>query len=152
MAQAAYATFRPRATRAVCVLLAALTVVASAAMFARIAELEGPRTGERLTVVVLAVAILLFLYRQWSVRAVPSQEGLLVRNVVLTHRLEWAQIVSVRLGDSSWAQLDLSDGTVLAVMAIQRSDGERARAESRRLATLVAAHEGHGMGTGRGGG
>jgi hypothetical protein len=34
--------------------------------------------------------------------------------------------------------LDLSDGDVLAVMAIQRADGARALAEARRLATLVA--------------
>jgi len=38
--------------------------------------------------------------------------------------------------------LDLSDGDVLAVMAIQRADGAYAQAEARRLATLVAAGTG----------
>jgi hypothetical protein len=38
-------------------------------------------------------------------------------------------------------QLDLDDGDTLAVMGVQRSDGERARQEARRLATLVAARQ-----------
>ena len=46
----------------------------------------------------------------------------------------------MRLGDGDpWVMLDLSDGDVLAVMAIQRADGAYAVAEARRLATLVAA-------------
>lgn len=39
-------------------------------------------------------------------------------------------------------QLDISDGTVLSVMAVQRADGTYARAEASRLAALVSAHEG----------
>ena len=62
-----------------------------------------------------------------------------MRNVVYTTRLEWAQIVAVRFGGGDpWVTLDLDDGEVLAVMAIQRADGDRGRAEARRLATLVA--------------
>jgi hypothetical protein len=55
--------------------------------------------------------------------------------------LSWAQIVSVRFGGGNpWALLDLDDGETMPVMGIQRSDGARAVAESRRLATLVEFH------------
>ena len=55
--------------------------------------------------------------------------------------LAWAQVVAVRFGGGDpWVTLDLDDGEVLAVMAIQRADGARGEAEARRLATLVAAH------------
>jgi hypothetical protein len=52
-------------------------------------------------------------------------------------------VVAVRFGDGDpWVMLDLRDGDVLAVMAIQRADGAYAQAEARRLATLVAAGTG----------
>ena len=43
-------------------------------------------------------------------------------------------------GGEPWVTLDLADGDTLAVMAIQRADGEDAVAEARRLATLVDVH------------
>ena len=47
----------------------------------------------------------------------------------------------MRFGDGDpWVTLDLSDGDVLAVMAIQRPTASDGVAEARRLATLVAAH------------
>ena len=80
------------------------------------------------------------LLRFGRLRADPSPAGLVVRNLVRREDLRWEQIVAVRFGDGDpWVMLDLSDGDVLAVMAIQRADGARALAESRRLATLVAA-------------
>ena len=41
---------------------------------------------------------------------------------------------------AKYLTLDLDDGDTLAVMAIQKADGERGRAEASRLAGLVAAH------------
>jgi Bacterial PH domain len=80
-----------------------------------------------------------FTSRQATVRAVPSSSGLEVRNLFLSRRLEWPEIVTVRFGpDRPWVQLDLADGDTLSVMAIQRSDGAFAEKEARRLATLVA--------------
>lgn len=88
--------------------------------------------------VLLGLLIAGFLYRQATVRAVPSPEGLFVRNLFLTRQLAWPEIIAVRLGDNPWVQLDLSDGDTLSVMGIQRSDGvEHARAEASRLAGLV---------------
>ncbi len=64
-----------------------------------------------------------------------------MRNVIYTRRLAWPQIVSVRFGSGdAWVRLDLADGSTLAVMGIQRADGARGEAESRRLAALVQAH------------
>jgi hypothetical protein len=81
------------------------------------------------------------LYRLASVNAVPSDTGLVVRNVLLTRRLEWAEILGIHFGPGDpWVLLDLSDGDSLAVMGIQRADGARATAEANRLATLVALH------------
>ncbi len=92
---------------------------------------------DRAGFIVVALLIDGFLWRQATVRAVPSERGLHVRNLVVQRDLEWSQVVAVRFGERPWPQLDLDDGDTLAVMGIQRSDGERAVAEAQRLATLV---------------
>jgi hypothetical protein len=98
------------------------------------------RWYDRLGVVLLAGAIAYVLLLFARLRATPGPDGLVVRNVVRVTELEWAQIVAVRFGGGDpWVTLDLAEGDVLAVMAIQRADGERGVAEARRLATLVAA-------------
>jgi len=96
---------------------------------------------DRAGVVLLAAVVAWVLSLFARLRAVPGPQGLLVRNVIRMTDLEWAQIVAVRFGDGDpWVMLDLDDGDVLAVMAIQRADGARGTAEARRLATLLAAH------------
>src|SRR5664279_2628942 len=96
---------------------------------------------DRFGVIVIAVAIgaLLWRFAQLSLKA--NETGLVVRNVIHTRQLEWPQVVSVRFGGGQpWVTLDLADGDTVAVMAIQRADGERAVADAKRLATLVALH------------
>jgi hypothetical protein len=96
---------------------------------------------DRLGMVVLAGGIGYVLLLFARLHATPGPGGLVVRNVVNVTRLEWPQIVAVRFGGGDpWVTLDLADGDVLAVMAIQRADGECGASEARRLATLVAAH------------
>lgn len=92
--------------------------------------------------VVLVAALAAWVLSLFArLRADPRPGGLVVRNVIHRTELEWPQIVAVRFGGGDpWVTLDLDDGEVLAVMAIQRADGERGMAEARRLATLVAAH------------
>ncbi|MBO3102692.1 PH domain-containing protein [Cellulomonas sp. zg-ZUI168] len=98
-------------------------------------------TGDKVGFALVGALIAGFLWRQASVTALVRDDGLTVRNLLFTRRLEWAEIVSVRFGSGRpWVQLDLSDGDTLAVMGIQRADGEFADAEARRLATLVAMH------------
>jgi hypothetical protein len=80
------------------------------------------------------VAAVLWLLARPSVTA--SDDGLLVRNLVGSRRLTWAEVVSIRLGpDDSWASIDVSDGTSLPVMALQtvdRAHTAEALAELRR--------------------
>ena len=53
----------------------------------------------------------------------------------------WDEIVEVRFPDGApWVSLELSDTDELAVMAIQRADGDDAKAQAGRLAALVAHH------------
>ena len=97
--------------------------------------------GDQLGFALVGLLIAGFCVRQASVQAKVDDDGVTVRNLVYTRRLEWAEIVSVRFGSGRpWVQLDLADGDTLAVMGIQRADGEYAEAEARRLATLVAQH------------
>ena len=72
------------------------------------------------------------------IRAVPTREGLVVRNLFTTRRLAWPQIVRVQFGGGApWVTLDLDDTDTVAVMAIQKADGSFSRAEAGRLSALV---------------
>jgi hypothetical protein len=102
--------------------------------------LPGAGWFDRIGFAVVAAGVAWVLARFGLLRADPGPDGLVVHNLIRREDLRWEQIVSVRFGDGDpWVMLDLSDGDVLAVMAIQRADGARALAEARRLATLVAA-------------
>lgn len=80
------------------------------------------------------------MWRFAALRAVPTPEGLVVRNVLLTRTLRWSQVTGVRFaGGDPWVLLDLDDGDELAVMAVQKADGELGRREARRLVALVQA-------------
>ena len=132
------APFRPRFARVVTIALAVLVAGSTAAIILAMSVLT---TGDRLGFVLVGGLIVWFLWRQATVVARADDDGLTVRNLVFTRRLEWAEVVSVRFGSGRpWVQLDLSDGDTLAVMGIQRADGAFADAEARRLATLVAMH------------
>jgi hypothetical protein len=79
----------------------------------------GDQFGVAVTGVPVA-AVLLMLARP-SVTA--TTDGLVVRNLVGTRRLTWAEVVAIRLGpDDSWAHVDVADGSTLAVMALQTVD------------------------------
>ena len=132
-----WAPFRPVRGRR-----AALGFAVAQALVLVVLSVVVPGAGwvDRVGFVAVAAAIGSVLLRFGLLRADPSPGGLAVRNLVRREDLRWEQIVSVRFGDGDpWVMLDLSDGEVVAVMAIQRADGARALAEARRLATLVAA-------------
>ncbi|NMR21524.1 PH domain-containing protein [Cellulomonas fimi] len=136
---ALYAPFRPRLARVVALVLAALVVVLTPVLVLNVPGEYG--FPDLVGFALVGVAIAWFCWRQASVRAVPDERGLLVRNLLLSRRLAWAEIVSVRFGQGRpWVQLDLADGDTLAVMGVQRADGGFANAEARRMASLVAIH------------
>ncbi len=127
--------FEPRLAKRVSYALIVLVVLATAAMVALLSGVDG---FNKLSFAVFGVLIVWFCWRQASVSATPDEQGLTVRNLVVTTRLEWADIVAVRFGDRPWVQLDIANGDTLAVMGVQRADGDFARAEAQRLADLVA--------------
>jgi hypothetical protein len=131
--------FRPRRARRVAYPIAAVWMLVMAALaFLLPVRLT---VWDRAGFLLVGVLVAWFMHRQASVVAVPSEGGLHVQNLFLSRDLEWAEILAVRFGGGQpWVALDLSDGDTLAVMAIQRADGARGVAESRRLATLVDAH------------
>ena len=133
-----YAPFRPRLARAVTLAVGAVALILTVVLILALPELGAL---DKAGFAALALLIAWFCWRQADVQAVPDEDGLTVRNLVVRRRLAWADIVSVRFGQGRpWVQLDLLDGDTLAVMGIQRADGPFATREARRLATLVAQH------------
>jgi hypothetical protein len=138
-----HAPFRPRRARVSALAIAGvqLAVLAAVAVLLPSTGPVGFHWYDRLGVVAVGAAVAWFLSRFALLDAVPSERGLRVRNLFVVTDVEWAQVVSVRFGGGGpWVTLDLSDGDTLAVMAIQRADGEHGTAEASRLATLVALH------------
>jgi hypothetical protein len=136
--------FRPRFARWVTGTLGCVVALATVLLLVLLpgTGLVGFALGDRIGIGLVGFAIVWFCWRQATVRAVPGPDGLRVRNLATTRTVPWAQIVWVRFGEGRpWVQLDLDDGDTLAVMGVQRSDGERARQEARRLATLVQVRQ-----------
>ena len=104
-------------------------------------QLGGWGVLDRLLLVLFGVAVAASLWRFASIRAVPSTNGLVIRNLVITRNLEWAQIVRVQFGGGApWVSVDLDDTDTVAVMAIQKADGAFGQAEAARLSALVQIH------------
>ena len=95
--------------------------------------------GSRISLVAFAGACGWFLHRLASVRVVTDADGATVVNVLTRRRLEWAEVVGVRLSrDDAWMMLDVSDGSSLAAMGVQRSEGDLAQEQARRFAHMVS--------------
>lgn len=71
-------------------------------------------------------------------RVVASEAGLLVVNGYKQRDYEWAEVISIHLpAGAPWATIDLADGNTASMLAIQGSDGARARDAVRTLRTLI---------------
>lgn len=93
---------------------------------------------QRGTVVLLVVGGLALLYALARSRVVARSDRLVVVNGFRHRDLEWAEVLAVHLPPGApWVTLDLADGSSLAAMGIQASDGERARSAVRELRALV---------------
>ena len=72
-------------------------------------------------------------------RVVAEEDRLVIVNGYRTHVYEWAEVVSITLvRGAPWATLDLADGTTMSALAIQGSDGDRARVAVRQLRALLS--------------
>ncbi len=98
---------------------------------------------QRLTLLGILAAALVGLNAIFRTSALADESGLTVTNGYKVRRYEWAEVLHVSLSPHRpWALLDLSDGSTLPVMAIQVSDGDRARLATRELVTVIAEHTG----------
>jgi hypothetical protein len=138
-------TFRPRRARSVLAVLAVVVMISLTALAIMLpaprgAGMEGFNTSDRIGFLLLALIIVGGMARLARPRVVATEEGLEVVNVARRHRLEWAQVVAVRMrpGDA-WMVLDLDDGTVLNAMGVQAADGDFGRSQAMQVAALVAA-------------
>ncbi len=137
-----YAPFVPRRGRRVALGFAAASLVLFAGLTLAVSSADIPAWSTSDSVLLLLVGVLLAatMWRFAALRAVPSPTGLVVRNILLTREVTWAEVSRVRFaGGDPWVVLDLTDGEQLAVMAVQKADGPVARAAAQRLAALVQA-------------
>jgi len=133
------APFRPRRGRVVPLVMAASSIALTTVVAVAMGSVGSWGGADQLMLVGFGVAIAAFLWRYASIRAEPRADGLCVRNLLLTRTVPWDDILAVRFPDGDpWVSLELADTDILAVMAIQRVDGERGREEAVRLATLLA--------------
>ena len=132
--------FAPRRGKVVPAVLA----VAALVIFLGVAILvpEKYQLVDRIAFFGMGLSMAALLLRYVTIRAVPREDGLWVRNIGAGQLVPWSEIEAVRFSDGMpWVRLDLADGDEQAVMAIQRADGPRSVEEAQRLADLIAAHQ-----------
>lgn len=140
---APYDVFRPHRSRIVATVAAIATVIVFVVVAFTVPR--GGVTGwagtDSAMFVLFGLALAAFVMRYALVRAVPTESGVSVRNLISTRTVAWTEVVNVQFGGGTpWLVLELDDTEHLAVMAVQRSDGPRAEAEAGRMAALVQVH------------
>ena len=122
--------------------LAVALILATAALFA-----VSPSFGiyefhavDYIGTIVFVALLLGLLWIQYQVRIEVHDWGIRVKNLVRSHELEWPELIAVEFGDGPWVRIDTTSGETISAMAIQSSDGEFARKEAVRLATLIDYH------------
>jgi hypothetical protein len=135
-------TWRPLGPRIVGIAVTlALMAVVAVGWFSFDAETRAKFTVfQRGTLVFFGLLYLTLMLALIRSRAVAYADRLVVVNGYRRHEYEWPQIVAARLPPGApWVTLDLADGETVSVLAIQGSDGDRARIALRELKALVAA-------------
>jgi len=135
------APFRPRRGRVLPLVMGGVAVAVCSIVAIGMGVSGEWQVGDQLALVGLGLGLAAFLGRYASIKGVPDAAGLTVRNLMLTRTVAWDEILEVRFPDGApWVTLELDDGDELAVMAIQRADGQVARDEALRLARIVDRH------------
>lgn len=95
---------------------------------------------QRATMLFFFACMLAVLYGVFRTRVEVLDRGVAVTNGYHRHELYWAEVVSISLTSARpWAQMDLSDGSTVAVMALQGADGRSALRATREIAELIVA-------------
>lgn len=93
---------------------------------------------QRLTLVIMAGGAATCGWALARARLTAEMEGLVVVNGFRSRHLAWEEVVAIHLGAGApWATLDLADGTTISAMALQGSDGRRARDGVRAVRALI---------------
>ncbi len=135
-----FAVFRPKRGRVVAITLAiaAIVIFTFIGVFINASRIHDFQVSDRVLLASIGWILAALFWRYATIRAVPTREGLTVRNLFTTTRVTWPQVVAMQFGGGMpWPTLELNDTETLAVMAIQRSDGPRSVEEARRLYALV---------------
>jgi Bacterial PH domain len=136
-------TWRPRRGRLVAYAIALVVVVTMTGLALALPGEGAAGFGvvDRALLVALGLVVATGLCILARPRIRADESGITVVNLFHSRRLDWAEIVAVRLarGDP-WVSLDLSDGETLAAMGIQSADGAYGRRQAAELARLVVSH------------
>ena len=133
-------TWRPLGVRiAVAGLGLMLLVVCAAAWFGFDESVRDRFTWlQRSTLLVMGAGFAACGWALARARLTAEMEALVVVNGFRTRRLEWEEVVAIHLpAGAPWATLDLADGTTISAMALQGSDGQRARDGVRQVRALI---------------
>jgi Bacterial PH domain len=128
--------WRPRRGRVVPHALAALSLGAIVVVALVVPTFQ---VADRLALIILggAIAVALYFFGRCELRAAAS--GLTVVNILRTTELDWAEVLDARMEPGEpWPTLDLADGTTMAAMGIQSTDGKHARQAVAELRDLIA--------------
>lgn len=133
-------TWRPLGVRVAVIAFGAMLILICAfAWFGFSPEVRDKFTIlQRITLLALGAAYGTAGYAISRSRAVAVDSGLHVINGFRRYYYDWPEVVAVHLpAGAPWATLDLADGTTRSVMAIQNTDGGRARSAVRELRSLI---------------
>lgn len=140
-------TARPRRTvRVAWVLAVGLVALFSAIATALHGSTDSGRgvfqTGDQVAMIGLGLlgagAVLMFT----RPRVQADAQGIRIRNVLGGYELPWEVVRAVRFPRGApWASLELRDDDVVAVMAVQAADRQRAVVAVRALRALLAEHQ-----------
>ncbi|MBA2952991.1 PH domain-containing protein [Nocardioides sp. MAH-18] len=95
-------------------------------------------TFQRITVIALGLLAFAVWFALVRSRVVAEPDRLVVVNGYRRREYAWAQVVAVHLPPGApWVTIDLADGSTVAAMGIQGSDGNRAKQAVRELRATV---------------
>lgn len=130
------ATWRPRRARIIPYVLA--VVVVFGVVVLAVAMPSNWALGDRIGLVVIGLIVAGILHMLARSRITADDRGLTIVNGLRTHEYEWAEVLGVSMSEGApWPTLDLADGSTVAAMGIQASDGDRARRAIAELTALV---------------
>jgi hypothetical protein len=137
---------RPHRIRLVSWVAAAVVVI----VFTSVAtSLRGPigqgaatfQAGDQWAMIGLGVLVALGVLSLTRPRVDADTERIKIRNVIGGYELPWEVVRAVRFERGApWATLELQDDDVVAVMAVQAADKERALVAVRALRALLEAN------------